>query len=250
MECPHCDVTVLDEAREVCPHCRQPLHGSGAAGLPVAIVVAARGRLTVTSPATDVPRARSAYADRFALARQDPAVHEALSAQVAMAPQPAGFYGRLAVPLLAGGGLMAVGLLLGPWGAMFAIPVALLFLVPAGRALRRAWRLARSPATTALACVVDAGGGRYVMHDDHDRDGPGREVIDRAVTLEFEDGQQRRFEAGDGGQGVLATGDVGVALIHDGVVLAFGRLPTDDAERSSAAPPTTAPAIATGGEPG
>jgi len=104
------------------------------------------------------------------------------------------------------------------------------------------------------------GGGTYVVHDDHDHDGPGRLGIDRTITVEFEGGQRRRLDTSTPVIGKFAAGDIGVACIQGDALLLFARLlaaspaglppPTGGEERGADLPPLQLAGRSTNGIPG
>lgn len=125
-----------------------------------------------------------------------------------------------------------------PWLVGFAALLA----VPTVAWFRRLWRLYAAPISKQLAYVVDAGGGTYVAHADHDREDEGQLVVDTTVTLEFEDGRRRRLVLEAGASGACTAGDVGLAFIQADALLAFYRL------REPGVVETTPPRIAGAGE--
>lgn len=227
MNCPHCDATILETPGETCPNCGRAMHGAGSASLPVAIVVSGRGeRLPATALAPATPA--SAHAPRFALARQDPRLNLAMEEPLVLQPLGARFYARCVVRL--GVGLACtVGCwaLLGPWFTPVALGPVLMTCIPLFFELRGAWRTYGVPITRHLVCVVDVGGGTYVVHDDHDHEGPGRIGIDRTITVEFEDGRRRRLDTSRPVIGTFTAGNIGVAYIQGDVLVIFARLLAD-----------------------
>ncbi len=260
MNCPHCDATILETPGATCPNCGRAMHGVGTGSLPVAIVVSGRGE-RLSAMATAPPAPASAHAPRFALARQDPRLNLAMEAPIMRPPLGARFYARCVVRMGVGlASIVGCWALGGPWFTLAALAPVMMTWIPLFFDLRVAWRASGVPITRHLVYVVDVGGGTYVVHDDHDHDGPGRLGIDRTITVEFEDGRRRRLDTSTPVIGEFAAGDIGLACIQGDALLLFARLlaappaglppPTGGEERGADRPPLQLAGSSTNGIPG
>lgn len=194
------------------PFCSQCGRAYGAAqALPIAVVNGATA-LATTTPGSPAVSSGSVHADRFALARRDPALGQALSEHVAAPRRPIVYLGLPLIAILVGATLVSdvdsetatLGIALG------ACVMALAFLTR-----RRSSAMRRQ-----LAYVVD----RQALSSSAFPTDNVLAAVTVPVVLELEDGRRLLVRGPAAVAGTLVPGDCGVAHLAGEELVRFRRL--------------------------
>jgi hypothetical protein len=200
--CPQCGAAIRKDDGRFCSHC--------GAALPD------RPRITADEWPT--------HAERFAQARRDPAFERALAAPVppprlAATVLPVGVF---AVIWVVFGGVIIRGATRGPYGATVLFPIAIVTVGLVGiiATIAKAVRKAKAPVERRLAVVIDERTEINTTGSGDDR----RTTTRYYTALQDERGDRVQASTPGALAGVIARGDIGVAVLRGGDLVDFHRI--------------------------